>query len=203
MNKEALIIFIKNPVLGAAKTRLAKTIGDQKALEAYLKLLEHTRKVSRKIKAQKFLFYNQFIDEQDEWANHMFSKQLQVKGDLGEKMKAGFDFVFQAGYEKAVIIGSDCGELNHAIIERAFAALDQRDFVIGPALDGGYYLLGMKQFAAFPFENKQWSTSTLFETTVAEIIRKKQSVYQLVALNDVDEYEDWIRWENSVVGNFC
>lgn len=192
MQVAALIIFIKNPILGTAKTRLAKTIGDEKALEAYLELLEHTRNISRKLECKKFLFYNQFIDKKDAWSNREFDKQLQVQGDLGAKMRAAFEAVFEKGFQKAIIIGSDCGELQPEIIERAFDALNHRDLVIGPALDGGYYLLGMRRFYPYLFENKKWSTASLFETTVSEIIQKKQSLYQLVTLNDVDEYEDWL-----------
>lgn len=191
----ALLIFIKNPILGTAKTRLAKTIGDEQAMAVYLELLEHTRNISRKLTGKKFLFYNQFIDREDEWSNQDFDKQLQAEGDLGIKMRNAFEMVFQEGYQKAIVIGSDCGELQTDVIERAFVALDKHELVIGPARDGGYYLLGMRNFHIYPFKNKQWSTETLFRATVSEIIQKKHSLYQLVTLNDVDEYEDLVEWK--------
>lgn len=192
---KALIVFVKNPVLGKAKTRLAKTIGDADALAAYLELLEHTRTIVRTCDATKFLFYSTFIDNKDAWSNEKFEKRVQTGADLGERMKNAFATLFKENYQKIAIIGSDCGDLNTEIIEQAFKELEQNDLVIGPAEDGGYYLLGMNQFFPFLFENKEWSTAGLFEKTMEDVEKQGLRCVKLPILNDVDEYEDWIRWQ--------
>src|SRR5690606_30334493 len=96
----------------------------------------------------------------------------QPAGDLGYKMKQAFETAFQQEYNAVVIIGSDCLELNQQLIERAFDALEKHEVVIGPAKEGGYYLLGMKQLHASLFENKAWSTSEVFPSTLADIKRE-------------------------------
>ncbi|HXH99480.1 MAG TPA: hypothetical protein VNI52_04375 [Sphingobacteriaceae bacterium] len=82
----ALIIFIRNPIPGKVKTRLALTLGDANALHIYKQLLKHTHKISLAVGAERFLFYDEYIDRADEWENEHFNKQLQSGNDLGEKM---------------------------------------------------------------------------------------------------------------------
>lgn len=95
------------------------------------------------------------------------------------------------GYEKVAIIGSDCFELTKAIIEEAFALLKNKDVVIGPAKDGGYYLLGMKKLIEPVFENKQWSTESVFNETINDLTENSFSFASLPVLTDVDTEEDW------------
>lgn len=186
----ALIIFIKNPIKGKAKTRLAKSIGEDKALEVYKELLAHTRNVSEKLAATKFLYYSWFIDEHDAWDEAIFQKRVQIEGGLGEKMQAAFEEVFAAGFTKAIIIGSDCKELTTAHLQDAFFKLKSHNFVIGPAKDGGYYLLGLQQLEATIFQNKKWSTPTVFSDTIADIEALGKTYALLPVLSDVDEVED-------------
>ena len=151
--ENALIIFIKNPQLGKVKTRLAKTVGDEKALEIYLELSKITREncqmLSQKTQLlrgqsaiQPYVFYSDFINKNDDWSNDIFEKAVQSGDDLGDRMSNAFTFILQ-NYAKACIIGSDCPTLSTAILEAAFESLDNHDFVVGPSTDGGYYLLGM------------------------------------------------------------
>lgn len=189
-----LLIFIKNPIKGKAKTRLAATVGDNEALRIYLELLQHTRNIATQIDAKRNLFYAHFIDNKDEWNNSDFDKQLQINGDLGEKMTAGFQAVFEKKATKAVIIGSDCASLTTDIVTEAFAKLDTHDFVIGPADDGGYYLIGMRAFSPEIFENIAWSTEAVFPQTV-DIITKNNKTYALLpTLSDIDYEEDWKKY---------
>jgi len=189
----ALIIFMKNPVKGKAKTRLAAAVGKDRAHVIYLELLDYTKKLTLKVDCERYLFYTDKI-EKDDWSDNNFVKQLQDGDDLGIRMENAFDAILDYGNEKAVIIGSDCGELTKEIVEQAFKDLDDNDVVIGPAQDGGYYLLGMKDLHSFIFQNKAWSTSGLFEATVSEIKEKGMSISVLPVLNDVDEYEDYLKW---------
>ncbi len=191
---QALLIFIKNPIKGTVKTRLAKSVGDDKALAIYQQLLAHTRTISTALsdEVDKLLFYSQYVAE-DEWMPSTYHKKVQIKGDLGAKMTAAFGWAFTEGYEKVCIIGSDCADLTTAHLEAAFAALENHDFVIGPALDGGYYLIGMRQFQPQVFTNKQWSTESVFSDTQKDIEELAASVYLLEPLSDIDYVEDWER----------
>ncbi len=186
----ALIIFIKNPVLGKVKTRLAATIGDVAALEVYKKLLTHTQKISLVINADKFLFYADFLQKEDEWPNDQFIKQLQKGNDLGERMYNAFVSTFLNKYKKAIIIGSDCIDLSAAVIEDAYLLLDDRDVVIGPAKDGGYYLLGMKKLHQCLFNNISWSTSQVLEQTLATCKSQHLNYTLLPTLSDIDTEND-------------
>lgn len=190
MNK-ALIIFIKNPIKGTVKTRLAKDVGDDKALEIYQKLLAHTRHITASLEVDKRLYYSKNIVEQDEWSNNLYQKNVQIEGDLGTKMKTAFQETFEAGHEKAVIIGSDCIALNSDVLKEAFLQLDTHDFVIGPTFDGGYYLIGMNKLFDDVFQDKNWSTQSVFPDTIADLQQAQKSYFLLPQLSDIDYIEDW------------
>ena len=181
-----LIIFVKNPVLGKVKTRLEEAFGEENALKIYLKLLQHTRRVTANLFADKYIFYSEFINYDDLWENEVYKKELQHGSDLGERMKNAFELLFKNGYKKVLIIGSDCYELTEMIITSAFDQLKQKDIVIGPAKDGGYYLLGMNAFTPQLFGGKSWSTNKVFLETLAEIKSLNYSICTLPELNDVD-----------------
>lgn len=185
--KEALIIFVRNPELGKVKTRLAAQIGDEKALNVYRKLLAHTKELAVETGTDVFVFATEALSD-DYW--NQFTIAQQKGDDLGQKMQSAFEAVFNKGYEKVVIIGSDCPELSCAHIQEAFQSLDEKDVVIGPAKDGGYYLLGMKKIHEKLFHNKAWSTAKVFEETITAINELQLSYKQLETLRDVDEEKD-------------
>ena len=190
--KEAIIIFVRNPELGKVKTRLAASVGDHAAVDIYKQLLLHTMQVADESSADKFVFYHEQIMQNDSWNKNGFFKKLQTGSDLGEKMKNAFSAVFTEGYSKVIIIGSDCLQLNSAIINEAFAGLEQNDTVIGPAKDGGYYLLGMKIMLPFLFDHKAWSTVTVFKDTIFNMRQHNLSTTILEVLTDVDTEADWL-----------
>ncbi len=192
MAKEALIIFVRKPELGKVKTRLAAAVGNEKALSIYMDLLQHTHDIACGLQADKFVFYAGQIEHKDLWDEGIFAKELQDDADLGGKMKAAFSLLFNRGYSKIVIIGSDCFQLSSHIIETAFEALQNKDAVIGPATDGGYYLLGMKKPMAFIFDHKLWSTEKVFEQTTEDFHREKIAYSTLAMLTDVDTETDWL-----------
>ena len=187
----ALIIFIKNPQWGKAKTRLAKTTGNDQALAIYLRLLNYTREVTKQASADKFLFYSDFICFDDEWNSTIFIKEKQKGNDLGERMANAFQYAFSQGASNVVIIGSDCAELTPAIIENAFSALEESSLVFGPAKDGGYYLLGMNKFHLPIFEQKPWSQANLLDVTLEQVKQIGLSHKLLPELSDVDTEQDW------------
>ncbi|HEY5689280.1 MAG TPA: TIGR04282 family arsenosugar biosynthesis glycosyltransferase [Yeosuana sp.] len=187
-SKNALIIFTRNPELGKCKTRLAKTIGDEAALEVYKYLLKHTAEISKNIKADKFVFYSDGVTKDDLWNTSIFRKKLQYGPDLGTRMENAFTELFQLNYKKVVIIGSDLLDLKTKHVDDAFQLLETNELVIGPAKDGGYYLLGMKSLHLKIFKNKAWGNSTVFKDTIKDI---QNSSYALMKeLNDIDTFED-------------
>lgn len=192
-----LLIFIKNPELGKVKTRIAQTAGNERALEIYLKLLRHTREVSLQVDARRVLFYSDFIDEGDDWSSQDFQKMVQHGSDLGERMSNAFLLGLIGPDDKAVIIGSDCSLLTADIVETAFAKLNDYPFVIGPATDGGYYLLGMNKHNSGIFKEIEWSTESVFSETIKKIEASDSKYFLLPELPDIDYESDWEQygWE--------
>lgn len=183
-----LLIFTRNPELGKCKTRLAATIGDDSALAIYKFLLQHTVLFSSKVNAQKEVYYSENIWQEDIWDNSIFNKKLQEGKDLGNRMHSAFKNGFKSGYKKIIIIGSDMYDLTTSDINNAFQLLNEYDYVVGPAEDGGYYLLGMTVDTAELFVNKEWGTNTVFKETLNNLKNKKATL--LPIKNDVDLYED-------------
>lgn len=190
MKPPLLIIFYRNPELGKVKSRLAATMGESKALAIYLLLSAHVREVTASIGADKVVYYSNYIDSEDGWPNDVYLKRLQSGDGLGNRMKAAFEESFDGGYQEVIIIGTDCLELTSEILNAAFNELKTHDVVIGPAKDGGYYLLGMKRFHPTFFENKIWSTDSVFTDTMHDIKRLKLTYHELPVISDVDEETD-------------
>ena len=188
--KAALIIFVRNPVLGKVKTRIAKDLGNEKALSIYKKLLQHTRAIAGILKEDIFVYYADHINDDDIWNGAAVSKQVQTGNDLGERMKNAFSDLFGKSYSRVIIIGSDCFELSGDLVEEAFKSLIDHNLVIGPSVDGGYYLLGMNTFVPILFDDKQWSTDTVCMDTLRDIEKTDYSLYTLPLLNDVDTADD-------------
>lgn len=188
--KRLLIIFYRNPEFGKVKNRLAVTVGEDRALAIYLYMAAHARRVSSLISVDRVVYYSSFIDREDNWPNDAFAKRLQHGDDLGERMKHAFEESFKSGYDSVCIIGTDCLEITDKILTNAFEALDHHDAVIGPAADGGYYLLGMNQFMPELFDNKEWSTRSVCDDTLDDFKRFKCSYHLLPVLHDVDTEAD-------------
>jgi rSAM/selenodomain-associated transferase 1 len=192
---EALLIMIRNPVLGKVKTRLAAGVGEEEALRIYHILLARTRVAALGVSAQKFLFYSDYVENNDLWFNRLFDKHLQQGEDLGARMENAFATAFAQRVSKALIIGSDCPDLNSDLLHRAYRALDRHPFVVGPVEDGGYYLLGMKRPELALFRDIAWSTDTVLNTTLEKIKSLGKSYVMLPTLLDIDTAADWEKWQ--------
>lgn len=190
MVRNAIIIFVRNPILGQVKTRLANTIGEEGALKVYKILLQHTDMVCKGLHCDKYVFYADDICDEDLWDKEIYQKQMQSPADLGNRMSAAFKLVLKNGSGKVLIIGSDCYELSQLLIEKAFDFLEEKDIVVGPAADGGYYLLGMKGHHPALFENIHWSTSGVLAQTMKVCNEQQLTFFLLPVLNDVDEEKD-------------
>lgn len=188
-SNQLLLIFLRNPVLGKTKTRLAKTIGNEKALEIYLKLLTHTLQTASKLKNVNVrLCFTEHLDESDFFKAYDFENTQQKGDDLGLRMQHEFDKGFAEGYAKVVVIGTDLPTLATNHLENTFEALNTFDVVLGPAADGGYYLLGLKKTIPKLFHGKAWGTETVLRETLLDL--EKNKVYLLETLNDIDTEED-------------
>ena len=192
--QNAIIIFVRNPELGKVKTRLAKEIGDEQTLQVYIELLHHTHDITLDVDADRFVYYADYINDNDLWENKNFKKKLQEGKTLGNRMMLAFFELFQQGYSKIIIVGSDCPELTAFIIEDAFDKLDNTEVVIGPSSDGGYYLLGLTKLIPELFNNKQWSTDTVLADTIKDAVSLKKSCSFLMELYDIDTADDLRRY---------
>lgn len=191
MSQNRIIVFVKNAIPGKVKTRLARTIGDEKALEVYLKLLDITKVEVLKSEAKKEVWYAWEVGQDDIWSSDEFNKRVQIDGDLGQKMKNAFETSFDEGVDKVVLIGSDCPTLTSEIIDKAFDKLEKNDVVFGPSKDGGYYLIGMSSFKPKVLEDISWSTEQVMAQTEERASKNNIVLAKLEPLNDIDNEKDW------------
>lgn len=187
MKKNLLLVFCKNPTKGQVKTRLAQSIGDEKALYIYQKLLEKTASILKDLNCAITIYYSESTVENDFFSNDKVVKKVQKGKDLGERMGNAFKEAFQT-FNKVVIIGTDLWTVEAGDIEKAFNALNNNTAVIGPSLDGGFYLLGLTRYLPSLFKNKLWGTGEVLEKTVSDLSEEK--VFFLVEKNDIDTIED-------------
>lgn len=194
----SLIIFIKNPELGKVKTRIARETGEGPALDIYTQLLAHTNMITCDLPINKYLYFDAYIPEYKIWEKGNYHFKLQSSGDLGHRMLMAFRAVAQQesqaekNKEPTIIIGSDTMELNEEIIFLAYQKLVDYDIVIGPASDGGYYLLGFQSVILESlFMDMPWSNPKLLEITLEIIEKEKNSLFLLPQLNDIDTLSDW------------
>lgn len=189
MAENMLIIFVKNPIPGTVKTRIARTVGEERATDVYRYLLRYTQEIAQQLTCHRVVYYGDFVNPDDGWNG--YDKQLQSDGNLGQRMLSAFQEQFGRGADRVIIIGSDCLTITADHIEQAFAVLSKADVVIGPATDGGYYLLGMKQLHSFLFENMPWSQPELRQLTELALLQNGLTFERLEELTDIDEWEDY------------
>lgn len=192
MNTSGIAVFAKNPTLGRVKTRLAKTVGEQKALEVYLFLLKNILNEVEKVEAHRYIFYDEdpvssfFITHKNR-----FNLTVQNGEDLGSRMVNCFEKLFSV-HQKVVIVGSDIPYLNKEIIQSAFDGINAHQVALGPTIDGGYYLIGFtkKAFSSDFFYQIKWGTSEVFEKTINKIKKVWYNPLILPMLQDIDTEED-------------
>jgi rSAM/selenodomain-associated transferase 1 len=190
----SVILFVRSPERGRVKSRLAAAIGDKMALETYkrfvLDILDTLREGSYPFRI--FFYPGGSREEMANWLGKDFVYVPQQGSDIGEKMENAFVQSFSMGAEKVVLIGSDIPDLPGSLIDRAFSSLDEGDAVLGPASDGGYYLIGFKAFSFLPavFHGIPWSTPFVYRGTIEVFHRSRSRVRTLPQWNDVDTLDD-------------
>ena len=130
------------------------------------------------------------ITKMKDWLGNNINFRPQGHGDLGEKLDRAFDDSFRDGYQNVIIIGSDCPTISTTILATAIKKLADSDLVLGPANDGGYYLIGLSSLCSHLFENLPWGSSTMLQETLVIAERSDLSVFLLEELSDVDRKED-------------
>jgi len=186
-------VCAKYPEPGRVKTRLARDIGDAGAMRVYKTIAEMVLRKTAPDKGdyRRILFYSPSAMKGrfEEWLPG--ERLLPQRGrDIGEKMKNALMDLLTRGAEKAAVVGVDLPDLDRDIIKQSFLELDSADIVIGPALDGGYYLIGMKMLFPELFRGIPWSSDKVFEETIETIHKLKLNCSILGPLSDVDTVED-------------
>ena len=178
------------------KTRLAATLGNAASLSVYQSLLRHIQTITKDLPAEKIVFYSDKVEDGDIWDDKIYRKKLQIGNDLGERMKNAFEDTFEQAENQVILIGSDCLELTPVIIKDAFSILQNDDMVIGPAADGGYYLIGMKKMHAPLFQNIPWGSGDVLKQTLDAAVKQGLTFHLLAELSDVDNEDDLIAMKN-------
>ena len=192
--KESVLFYVKLPENGKTKTRLAKDIGDEHAVELYKCFILDMIETLSEIPPTVAVCYtpNHAGSYFREWLGEEYVYFPQQGRDLGERMRDSFQQAFRQGFEKAVVIGSDLPDLPAHILMKAFEDLDSFDTVIGPAVDGGYYLLGFRHdtFSPGVFEDINWSTTSVFDQTLKKIQQAELTFSILPEWHDIDNLSE-------------
>jgi uncharacterized protein len=196
--RNILGFFAKYPEPGKVKTRLAKEIGAERAAGFYRRIAEHVLKRTAPPDSGylRIVFYTPDAMRKrfEDWLPDEMLR-VQRGSDVGERMAKALEEMFQMGAEKAVVVGADIPGLHRGIIDRAFGYLDSTDIVIGPAMDGGYYLIGMKCLHPDIFRDITWGTGEVFRKTALSIEKMGLRYRTVDTLFDVDGFEDYLRAE--------
>ncbi|MGM0418158.1 MAG: TIGR04282 family arsenosugar biosynthesis glycosyltransferase [Thermodesulfobacteriota bacterium] len=199
MENNCIFLFMKPPVPGLVKTRLAKDLGNEKACIVYKSIAEKTLKEIKKtgVNFEVHFFPENGLNKIRSWLGSDIKTVAQQGKDLGDKMKNAFSCGFEKGYEKIIILGSDIPEINCEIINKAFKNIDNKP-VIGPCEDGGYYLIG---FDAYSFDESffteiKWSSALVFDQTVKKMSDLNLCPAFLQTLNDIDDINDFNKYSS-------
>jgi rSAM/selenodomain-associated transferase 2/rSAM/selenodomain-associated transferase 1 len=197
---DRLIIFTRYPEPGATKTRLIPALGPQGAADLHRQMSEHTLTWARRLKETSAVSPEVRYDGGDEhriqqWLGADIPFFHQGSGDLGARMARAFQEAFQAGAGPVILVGTDCPGLTGQLIQKSFAVLQQSDVVLGPADDGGYYLIGLRRVIPQLFAEIPWGTGGVLSKTLQIAEDLKLRVFLLEPLGDVDRPEDLPIWE--------
>lgn len=200
--EQHLIIFTRYPQPGKTKTRLIPALGIEGAANLQRQMTEYTLSEVKKLcKSTAISFEVRFADGDlqlmKNWLGTELNYQLQGEGDLGKRMENSFLDAFNLGAKKVVIIGIDCPGVNAEVLAQAFKKLPDCDLLLGPAVDGGYYLIGLNRAIGKLFTNIDWGTEAVLQQTVNIAQQLNLSVAYLQTLADVDRPEDLPIWQNS------
>lgn len=200
---DALILFARVPQLGRVKSRLAADIGDAAALAAYEELGKacwHEVTMARRLMAARAIVAFTPGGESTAMRGWLAGADEYVEqgaGDLGERMLDAIDGQLRRGARRVVVVGSDCPTLSASTLTSAFARLENADLVVGPATDGGYYLIGVTRRQPSLFQDIPWSSERTLAATLARADTAGLRVAALETLTDVDTLAEWMEWREA------
>jgi len=192
--RASILFFVKFPERGQVKTRLAAAFGDDAALTLYQSFVAHLQITLNTCGRPWTIYYApaEARDRMRAWLGTGNTYTAQRGSDLGERMMNAFQDAFRTGVEQAILIGSDVPAITEDILNEGLRSLQHSEAVVGPAMDGGYYLIGFNanSFQPQAFEHIEWSTDTVFERTMDILSRRGQRVHVLPTLRDIDTPDD-------------
>ena len=190
-------LFAKYWEPGLVKTRLAKAIGDPAAAQLHHEFLKTTLQTFHSFQAERVLSYwpHERRPEFEELSGNSWTLAPQTAGNLGTRMQSYFTEAFQSKQQQVVLIGSDSPTLSPCIVETAFNKLQKHDVVIGPARDGGYYLIGCSRPVPGIFDNIDWGSRQVFEQTSNKLNSLGIRYAVLTEWYDIDQLKDLISLE--------
>jgi uncharacterized protein len=191
LKTNCLIIFTRYPESGKTKTRLIPALGEHGSARLHRRMAEHTVKQARSLSCAIEVWYVGGSEElMQDWLGRDLWYREQPAGDLGDRMCGAFRSAFDKGYQSVMIVGTDCPGLTTDFMAQGFAALQNQVVTIGPAIDGGYYLIGLQRLVPELFQKINWSTATVFSETLAIADKLQLSTYLLPSLHDIDLPDD-------------
>jgi rSAM/selenodomain-associated transferase 1 len=190
--EEKLIVFLKAPRPGSVKTRLARALGAEAACDAYRRLVTVLLNQLAAVQGLELCYSpDDALAEIKPWLREGWRSAPQGDGNLGDRLGAAFDRAFREGALRVVIIGSDCPTVTPADIHAAWDGLRSHDVVLGPASDGGYWLLGLRRPQPSLFRDIPWGDATVLQRTLEHVSQSGLSVALLREQRDIDTVEDW------------
>ena len=185
-----ILIFVKYPQPGTVKTRIAATVGDVRAAEIYRELVARVwAALPRDTPVTVCFEPSHRRAEVEAWLPGAARYEAQAAGDIGVRLQCAVASAFSRGCETVAVVGSDCVDITPEVFAEVWDKLRTHDLVLGPAHDGGYYLLGLNAPNPALFENIRWST----EHTLADTLARAHDhrTHLLKPLADIDTHADW------------
>lgn len=198
--REAIIIFTRVPIPGQTKTRLQSFLTKEQCAEIHKNFLKDIKHTCEDLNRDIFVFYTP--EDKDNVLKNIFGDKLKYKiqegNDLGEKMYNAIEAVLEKKYDSCILIGTDIPFLKEDDLKKAFEILREKDIVLGPTEDKGYYLVGMKKPIKTVFENVEYGHGNVLDNTIASL-KTSNLTYGLTNKNiDIDEKEDLFYFYNEI-----
>ena len=187
-NNPLVLVFCKNQIIGKVKSRLALKIGQKKAFLIYSELVDKTASIVNSLSSEVHVYYSDYIEENDKFNSSKIKKFIQKGNNLGDRIINALNISFK-NFSPVVVIGSDLWKLEISDIEDTIRILKNKNVVIGPSNDGGYYLIGMNYLDTKIFENKNWGQESVLNDTIRDI-DDKTKIHLLDEKTDIDTYDD-------------
>ena len=193
---QTLSVFAKSPIVGRCKTRLISLLGAEAAAVAHCELVERAlSQVAAATNIEASLWVTEIEQQTQQWSDTWQLPLILQEGvDLGERMFRCLDQLCSSAREGALLMGTDCPGIDAGYLNTAGQSLRHHDVVLGPAEDGGYGLIGMRQAHKALFQNIDWGTDAVAEQTLMAASKLQLSVFRMPKIWDVDRPEDWQRY---------